>query len=165
LEQRLLTGVSISPAHVHFASDDHISHSAEEIHQEPVFKASRKKVYEPLTDAKQFGEVTRLSAIGMELGTTATEIGQKVGGTFILFGGHIFGRQLELIPGERIVQAWRVVDWKPGDYSIAKFELSEVGSGTKIIFDHLGFPEGMAEHLASEWSEHYWTPLSKYLGS
>jgi acetyl esterase/lipase len=27
------------------------------------------------------------------------------------------GRQVELVPNQRIVQAWRVADWKPGDYN------------------------------------------------
>jgi len=40
---------------------EEISHTAESIHQEPVFKASRKRVYEALTDAKQFNKVVLLS--------------------------------------------------------------------------------------------------------
>jgi len=82
---------------------------------------------------------------------------------FILFGGHIIGRQIELVPNERIVQAWRVVDWEPGVYSIAKFELREQGSGTKIVLDHMGFPKGLGEHLAAGWRSHYWEPLEKFL--
>src|ERR1044072_1311264 len=56
--------------------------------------------------------------------------------------GHIVGRHIELVANERIVQAWRVIDWNPGVYSIVKFELAEHGSGTKLVFDHTGFPEG-----------------------
>ncbi len=41
---------------------DEISHTCESIHQEVVFKASRKRVYEALTDAKQFNKVVLLSA-------------------------------------------------------------------------------------------------------
>jgi activator of HSP90 ATPase len=82
---------------------------------------------------------------------------------FKLFGGYISGRHLELLPGERIVQAWRTGSWKPGEYSIVRFELREHGPGTKIIFDHLGFPQGQAEHLASGWKGNYWEPLQKYL--
>jgi len=35
-----------------------------------------------------------------------------------------------------------------GIYSIAKFDLLEQGSVTKVVFDHAGFPKGRAEHLA-----------------
>ena len=38
-----------------------ISHTAESIHQEVVFKASRNRVYEALTDAKQFDHVVQVS--------------------------------------------------------------------------------------------------------
>jgi activator of HSP90 ATPase len=86
-----------------------------------------------------------------------------VGGTFTLFGGHIIGRHLELVPDEWIVQAWRVVAWEPGWYSIAKFELVEQGADTKIVFDHPGFPKGLGQHLAEGWKGHYWDTLRKYL--
>src|SRR5207302_9727701 len=43
-------------------TEEEVSHAAEAIHQEPVFKANRKRVYEALTDAKQFDKVIQLSA-------------------------------------------------------------------------------------------------------
>jgi activator of HSP90 ATPase len=99
----------------------------------------------------------------MALGTAPTRISLQVGGTFSIFAGHIVGRHIELVPNERIVQVWRVVNWDPGLYSIARFELVEQGSGTKIIFDHTGFPKGQAEHLAAGWKGKYWEPLAKFL--
>jgi activator of HSP90 ATPase len=148
------------------AATEKISHTAESIHQEAVFKAARKRVYEALIDAAQFRKIEQLGAAmqsGLSLGSKPAEIGREAGGAFTIFGGHIVGRQIELVPNERIVQAWRVVDWKPGVYSIAKFELTEQGSGTKIVFDHTGFPEGEAQHLAEGWQGNYWEPLGKYL--
>ena len=47
--------------------------------------------------------------------------------------------------------------------SIARFELVEQGTETKIIFDHAGFPRGKAEHLAEGWKINYWEPLGKFL--
>jgi activator of HSP90 ATPase len=141
---------------------EEISHSAEAIHQENVFKASRKRVYEALTEANQFDKLVKLSGISDALGTKPTQISNEPGGAFTIFGGHIIGRQLELVPGERIVQGWRVVDWEPGWYSIARFELLEQGSETKIVFDHTGFPKGLGQHLADGWKAHYWDTLEKY---
>jgi activator of HSP90 ATPase len=132
-----------------------ISHSAEAIHQEVVIKANRKRVYEVLTDTEQFRKLSG----GMD-----TKISREPGGTFSLFGGVITGRHIELVPGERIVQAWRS-EWAPGDYSIARFVLKEQGSDTKIVFDHTGFPPGKAEHLASGWKAHYWDGLAQYFAS
>jgi activator of HSP90 ATPase len=159
-------GVSLRSTGAWAGIEDQVSHGEESIHQEPVFKASRKRVYEALTDTKQFNKVTQLSGAmqsGMPLGTAPTEIGREAGGTFSLFGGHIVGRHIELVPNVRIVQAWRVVDWNPGAYSIAKFELVEQGSGTKIVFDHTSFPKGQGEHLAAGWKANYWEPLVKFL--
>lgn len=147
-------------------AQEEISHTAEAIHQEPVFKANRKRVYEVLTDAKQFDKVIQMSGAvktGMVKGTKPAEISREVGGAFALFGGYIFGRQLELVPNERIVQAWRVGSWEPGIFSIARFELVEQGSGTKIVFDHMAFPKGDAEHLAAGWKMNYWEPMEKFL--
>jgi activator of HSP90 ATPase len=147
-------------------AEEEISRTAEAIHQEPVFKESRKRVYEALTDTKQFNRVMLLSAAmksGMAPGAKPTEISREAGGTFSVFGGYIMGRQIELMPNERIVQAWRTASWEPGDYSIARFELVEQGAGTKIVFDHTGFPKGKAEHLAAGWKSNYWEPLEKFL--
>ena len=43
------------------ATEEQLSHSQESIHQETVFKASRKRVYEALTDTKQFDKIIQLS--------------------------------------------------------------------------------------------------------
>ena len=147
-------------------TEDGVARNAEFIHQEPIFKVNPKRVYETLTDPKQFEKVIQLSAAmqsGMALGKDPTQISREAGGPFTIFRGHIVGRQIELVPNERIVQAWRVATWNPGVYSIAKFELKEKGSGTKLVFDHVGFPDGQGQHLAEGWKANYWQPLEKYL--
>jgi activator of HSP90 ATPase len=158
-------GIALGSKQAWAAVEEEISHSAESIHQEPVFKASRKRVYEALLDTKQFDKVIQLSDAmkSMAPGAKPTEINREPGGPFALFGGYITGRQIELVPNERIVQAWRVGNWAPGVYSIAKYELVEQDSGTRIVFDHTGFPKGTGEHLASGWKSHYWEPLEKFL--
>ena len=147
-------------------AEGELSHTAEAIHQEPIFKATRQRVYEALTDAQQFSKVTQIIAAkepSIPLEKSPTQISREAGGTFVLFGAIIVGRHIELVPNQRIVQAWRVAYWDPGVYSIARFELAEQGAGTKIIFDHTGFPKGTGEHLAAGWKAHYWEPLEKLL--
>jgi len=160
-----LGGLAAWPAEAHAVADEEISHTAESIHQEPYFKASPKRVYEALTNAKQFDGVIQLSAAmkSKSLGDKPTQIVNEEGGSFALFGGYITGRQLELLPNQRIVQAWRVGSWPPGIYSIARFEFAEHDAGTKITFDHTGFPKGLGEHLATGWRSNYWEPLEKFL--
>ena len=132
---------------------------------EVIFNASPSKVYDALTDAKQFNKVVQLSAAMKTMGLSAkpAEVSREAGGAFAAFGGYVTGRQIELVPGLRIVQAWRAGSWAPGAYSIARFELSAQGSGTKLVFDHTGFPQGAADHLLEGWKDNYWEPLGKFL--
>jgi len=123
------------------------------IHQEMDFPASPERLYEALLDSKQFSAFSERPA----------EIDRAPGGAFSLFGGHIVGRNVELIPNQRIVQAWRVVDWPEGVYSMVKFEFTVRGSGTHLVFDHTGFPEDLRDHLAVGWESNYWALLRKHL--
>jgi activator of HSP90 ATPase len=136
-----------------------ISHTCESIHQEVIFKATKKRIYDALTDAKKFSQVTNFI-----MKDASTEISREVGGSFSIFGGVITGRHIELIPDERIVQAWREKDWPAGLYSIVRFQLDDQGLKTKLVFDHTAFPQGASVHLAPGWWSHYWEPLQKYLG-
>jgi activator of HSP90 ATPase len=125
------------------------------IHFDVDYKTTPERIYHVLLDAKQFKACSGLPA----------EIDPKPGGWFKLFDGQIEGRNVELVPNQRIVQAWRPASWPAGVYSIARFELAARGGGTRIIFDHVGFPEDQQQHLASGWTEHYWEPLHKFLSA
>jgi activator of HSP90 ATPase len=121
------------------------------IHQEIKLSAPPSRVYRSLVDSNAFAELTGAPASG-----DAVE-----GAAFSAFGGHITGRHVELVPNQRIVQAWRAKAWPDGLYSIARFELHADGRGTKLVFDHEGFPEDMKEHLATGWQANYWEHLTK----
>jgi uncharacterized protein YndB with AHSA1/START domain len=127
-------GLALGSSKAWAGAEEGISRTAESIHQEAVFNASRKRVYEALTDTKQFDKVIQLSGVmqSMHLGSKPTEIGREEGGAFTLFGGYITGRHVELVPNQRIVQAWRTGGWEPGVYSIAKFELVELREQDRI---------------------------------
>jgi len=123
------------------------------LHQEVELDASPQRIYEILLDSKEF------SAFSGE----PAQISPVAGGSISMFGGKIVGRNVELVPNQRIVQAWRERSWEPGVYSLVKFELKDQGSKTKIIFDHTGFGEGHFEHLNVGWKLRYWEPLEKFV--
>lgn len=123
------------------------------IHQEVSLSASPKRIYDALLDSQQFGEVTGRPA----------EITSQPGTEFKLFGGAISGRNVELVPNRRVVQAWRSNDWEEGLYSVVRFELQEQGDGTKLLFDHTGYPEAAHDMLEGGWHQMYWEPLKKHL--
>ena len=122
------------------------------IHQEVVFSVAPELIYEALTNAQRFSEFSGAPA----------NMGAEPGASFSCFGGMILGRNIELILNQRVVQAWRAKPWESGVYSIAKFELQPEGSGTRVIFDHTGFPPDQREHLEGGWQANYWEPLRKH---
>jgi activator of HSP90 ATPase len=143
-----------------------IARNAEAIHQEVAFKAPRHRVYAVLTNAHEFQQVVALSGAvqsGKVKQTIPAQIGRQAGSPFSIFGGFVGGRNIEMIPDTRVVQAWRPQDWPPGVYSIVKFELVERGAETLLVFDHTGFPAGQADSLAAGWRLNYWQPMAQVL--
>jgi activator of HSP90 ATPase len=122
------------------------------LHQEVDFSVSPLRVYQYLLDEKQFSAATGAPA----------KIAAGDGGSFTAFGGVISGRNIELVPGRRVVQAWRVSNWEPGVYSLAKFELIARGSGTHLVLDQTGYPASDYNSLVPGWPDHYWNPMRKY---
>jgi activator of HSP90 ATPase len=123
------------------------------IHQEIVFDAPPHAVYEALLDEKRHGVYTR----------ARSAISREPGGTFDCHDGQIGGRQIELVPDRRIVQAWRVNGWPEGVYTLVRFELAAEGESTRLVMDHWGVPEEQQTHIADGWEARYWGPLREYL--
>jgi activator of HSP90 ATPase len=121
------------------------------IHYEIDFHCSPQRLYEAILDQKQFATFSGMAAT----------IDATPGGAFSQFGGLIFGRNVELVPNQRIVQAWRPSHWDAGIYSIVHFELKARAAETTLVFDHTGFPTGDYDHLDWGWHNHYWNPLKK----
>jgi activator of HSP90 ATPase len=122
------------------------------IHYELDFKSSPQRFYDAIVEQKQFAAFTGMPAT----------IDATAGGPFSMFGGLIVGRNVELVPGQRVVQAWRPSHWDPGIYSLVHFELKPRGQECTLVFDHSSFPAGDYDHLDWGWKNHYWEPLKKY---
>jgi uncharacterized protein YndB with AHSA1/START domain len=120
------------------------------IHQEVTIEASPDAVYGILTTSDDFARMT---------GGRAANISRDAGGAVSMFGGDIRGRNVELVPGRRVVQAWRSEAWPEGVYSIVRFELTPQGKGTKLTFDQAGHPEDAQKMLEGGWHQMYWTPM------
>jgi activator of HSP90 ATPase len=126
----------------------------ESIHQEIDIRAPVTEVYSALTDSSRFAHFTGAPA----------EIENRPGGEISLFNGQISGRNVELEPGRRVVQAWRAGNWPEGVFSIARFELTPSGDNTKLVFDQAGFPADAREMLEGGWHKMYWEPMNAKLG-
>lgn len=127
---------------------------SESIHQEVVLNASPSRIYEAYMDSDEHSAFT---------GGAAAQITSEEGGSFMCHGGGIVGRNVELVPGKRIVQAWRSTNWEEGVYSMVSIGLEPEGNGTRLTLDHTGFPDGAKEMLEGGWHERYWKPMGEYL--
>jgi activator of HSP90 ATPase len=123
------------------------------INQAADFTVSPARVYQVLTDEKQFAAMSGAPA----------RIENREGGAFSLFGGAIIGRNLELADGKRVVQAWRDAAWAPGFFSVVRFQLSAAPNGTHLVFDQSGYPQSDRASLVAGWKSHYWDPMKSYL--
>lgn len=124
---------------------------AKPIHQEVELPASPDEVYETFMDEAKHSALTHGKA----------QISREAGGLFAQHDGQITGRNLDLVPGQRIVQAWRFEQWEPGLFSIVRFELKPNGDGTTVVMDHSGVPDEFEEGVADGWNVRYWEPLKK----
>ena len=114
--------------------------------------AAPEQVYELLTNGAKFGDVTGQPGKG----------GGAAGAYFSLFDGWLEGRQVELVPAERISQAWRFTDWEPGIYSMVKFTLTGTGKGTTMTVHQEGVPANVHEHVRTNWQGFYFDPFIKH---
>lgn len=124
------------------------------IRQQVLLPAAPKKVYAALMEEKQHAAFTE----------GAAKISKKVGGAFSCYDGYITGLNVELVPGQRIVQAWRSQDWPAGTFSLVTFALKAAAGGkTKLTFTHLGVPASDYKDKSEGWRTYYWAPLKKFL--
>jgi activator of HSP90 ATPase len=123
------------------------------IRQSVTFKASVDTVYEALLDSKKHAKFTG----------SVVKMSREIGGKFSVYGGDIQGVNLELVPGQRIVQSWRYSDWPEGHYSKATFSLTGVPGGTQLIFTQIGVPEQFYDDIKQGWHDYYWKPMKEML--
>jgi activator of HSP90 ATPase len=124
------------------------------IKQTVKFKASPHTIYSLLVDSKKHSAFTKHKA----------KIGKKVGAPFTAYSGHINGINVELAPGQRIVQAWRTKRFPVGIYSLATFNLKAKGKGvTEVTLIHRGVPKELIPGIENGWREHYWMKIKAYL--
>jgi hypothetical protein len=93
------------------------------VHHQAEVPAAPAEVYELLADAAALSALSRMS------GTA----GRAAGEEFSAFDGHVTGRQVEMVPGAMLVQAWRFPVWEPGMYTIVRFTLEAAGAAGPLV--------------------------------
>ncbi len=123
------------------------------IKQTVTFKAAPHAIYEALMDEKKHAAFTGGEA----------KISRKAGGKFSIYRGDIEGKNLELIPDQKIVQTWRYSDWPEGHYSTATFVLKATEKGSQLTFTQTDVPDDRYEDIKQGWKDYYWAPMKEML--
>lgn len=124
------------------------------IKQRVKFNAPPATVYDLLADSKKHSAVT---------GRKAT-ISRKIGGTFSVSGDDVTGINVDLVPGRRIVQAWRHRSFPEGIFSMAAVTLTPTtDGGTQLVLTHRGVPKELIPETELAWREQYWSKIKAYL--
>jgi uncharacterized protein YndB with AHSA1/START domain len=89
-------------------------------------------------------------------------VSDQVGEPFQAWDGYIEGRNLELVPGRRIVQSWRTSEFKeiePDSQIEVRFE--PVPEGTRVTILHTNLPPHGTQYEQG-WMEAYFDPMRTY---
>lgn len=124
------------------------------IKQRVKFNAPPATVYDLLADSKKHSAIT---------GRNAT-ISRKIGGTFLVSGNDVSGINVDLVPGRRIVQAWRHRRFPEGIFSMVAVVLTPTtDGGTELVLTHRGVPKDLIPETELAWREQYWSRIKAYL--
>lgn len=115
--------------------------------------ASAQDIYEAWLDSLAHTEMTGAEAIQSD------ELGAEV----TAWDGYISGRNLELVPGERIVQSWRTNEFTDEhEDSTITVTFTETEDGTLLTLTHTNVPADQTSYEQGGWQEHYFEPMQHY---
>ena len=115
--------------------------------------ATAQEIYDAWVDSVAHSEMTQAVA------SMSDEVGAAVSAS----NGYITGRNLEMVPGERIVQSWRTADFADEhEDSIITLTLEKVEGGTLLTLAHSNVPDGQTSYELGGWEEYYFEPMTEY---
>jgi activator of HSP90 ATPase len=124
------------------------------IQQSVTFEAKPRELFEIYMDSRKHSAATGAWAA----------LSRKVGGKFSAFDGALRGRNLAIVPGRLIVQAWRASHWKKSDLdSILVLTFSKDPEGGRIDLVHMNVPDHDHRGVSRGWPKYYWKPWRAYL--
>src|SRR5687767_12169913 len=108
------------------------------------------QVFDALTNPETFQKWSRAPA----------KIDDQVGTEFSIFGGNIVGKNLEVIPNQKLVQDWTAAEVEVS-HSKVTFTLVPTGGSTNVELLHEGVPEAALETISQGWNAHYLGKIQK----
>lgn len=121
------------------------------IEQTYFINAPIEKVWQALVDPK----------VIEAWGGGPAEMNDMPGTKFKLWGGEVFGTNLEVITNKKLVQEWYGGEW---DYpSKVTFILISEGDSTELELTHEDVPEKEVDEINDGWSQYYLGPIKELL--
>lgn len=121
---------------------------------EVTLNAAPLEVFEALMDSAKHSQFTGAPA----------QIDRRAGGAFVLYGGQLTGKTLEIKANEQIVQQWRAENWPKGHYSRVTYDLAQLDGGrqTQLSLTQTGIPAGAFDDINQGWRTYYWSKMASY---
>jgi uncharacterized protein YndB with AHSA1/START domain len=118
--------------------------------------ATPREVYETWLDSAGHSKMTGAEAV----------MSDQVGAAVSAWDGYIGGRNLELVPAERIVQSWRTTKFTAEHPdSVITVTLEEAdGGGTLLTLEHSNVPDEQRNYQEGGWEDNYFEPMRLYFG-
>ncbi len=88
---------------------------------------------------------------------------EKVNGKFSAWDGYISGKNLELVPGKKIVQSWRTSEFADhAPDSTLEINFEEKAGKTTLQLYHHGLQKGDAKKYTDGWKQFYFDPMKEH---
>lgn len=118
-----------------------------------VIPATPEEIYEAWLDTVAHSEMTGGEA----------NVSGEVGADFSAWNEYITGRNIELVPGERIVQSWRTSEFSDDHAdSVVTLTLEPVEEGTLLTLVHSNVPDEHRSYEEGGWESQYFEPMRAY---
>ena len=115
--------------------------------------ASPEEIYQAWLDSLAHSEMTGGEA----------SMSDQIGAEVSAWDGYISGRNIELIPSERIVQAWRTSEFEDEDEDLVITVILEpVGAETLLTLEHSNVPDEHKSYEEGGWESNYFEPMVAY---
>lgn len=90
---------------------------------------------------------------------------REVGADHKAHGDYIWGKNVELVENQKIVQTWRTAEFTEDEQnSIIEVLLEEHGGSTKVTLKHSDLPDS-GGHFEQGWIDYYFSPMKAYFSS
>jgi activator of HSP90 ATPase len=118
-----------------------------------VLPATPDAIYRAWLDTRRHSAMTGGAAV------MSSELGAQI----TAWDGYISGTNVDLVPGERIVQTWRTTKFSAAEPdSTITVQLQRTAEGTLLTLIHANVPDGHVGYEQGGWQQFYFEPMRRY---